>query len=76
MKAIQITVDEALLAQLDADEEVRRAGRSAVVRRLMADYLRRSKRVAVRDRYRAAYADGAGLETDFDGWEDQGQWPE
>jgi hypothetical protein len=39
MRAIQITVDERLLAALDADEEVRRLGRSAVLRRAAIEYL-------------------------------------
>jgi len=33
MRAIQITLDERLLADLDADDEVKRDGRSAVLRR-------------------------------------------
>jgi metal-responsive CopG/Arc/MetJ family transcriptional regulator len=33
MKAIQVTFDERLLCQFDADDEVRRDGRSAVLRR-------------------------------------------
>ena len=40
MKAIQISMDESLLAQLDADEEVKRDGRSAVFRRAVSSYLR------------------------------------
>jgi metal-responsive CopG/Arc/MetJ family transcriptional regulator len=32
MKPIQITIEERLLQQLDADDEVKRKGRSAVIR--------------------------------------------
>ncbi len=42
MKPIQILIDERLLQRLDADEEVRRVRRSAVLRRAAAEYLRRS----------------------------------
>ena len=41
MKAMQMTIDEQLLARLDADDEVRRDGRSAVIRRAIDAYLRR-----------------------------------
>ena len=40
MKSVQITLDEALLARLDQDDEVKRDGRSAVLRRAADLYLR------------------------------------
>jgi len=40
MKTIQITIDEKLLAKLDADEETQRDGRSAVLRRAVGEYLK------------------------------------
>ena len=58
MKAIQITLDERLLARLDADEEVKRAGRSAVIRHAVLDYLRRKRRSSVAEAYRRTYGDG------------------
>jgi metal-responsive CopG/Arc/MetJ family transcriptional regulator len=76
MKAIQITFDEALLAELDAIEEVRRDGRSAVLRRATAEYLARRRRQEISESYARAYHDGAGLGDELAGWEDQGQWPE
>ncbi len=76
MKAIQITLDEALLARLDADEEVHRDGRSAVIRRATDEYLRRRRRQAVAEQYAKAYGASAGLGSEFTGWEDEGQWPE
>jgi metal-responsive CopG/Arc/MetJ family transcriptional regulator len=68
--------DEDLLKRLDADREVRRVGRSAVLRRAAAEYLRRSRRQRIAEAYRRAYADGGGLGDDFAGWEDEGSWPE
>ena len=47
MKAIQITFDERLLEKLDSDEEVKREGRSAVIRRAVADYLRKKRRATI-----------------------------
>ena len=57
------------------DEEVRRDGRSAVLRRAIRDYLKRRRRQAIERQYREAYADGQGLGDEFEGWEKQGEWP-
>lgn len=75
MKAIQITLDEHLLARLDADEEVRRDGRSAVLRRAADEYLRRRRKRAIADAYRKAYGRDGDLGEGFSGWEDEGVWP-
>ena len=76
MKAIQVVLDEDLLARLDASEEVKAEGRSAVLRRAAAEYLARRRREAIADQYRKAYAGGEGLGEEFEGWEEQGSWPE
>lgn len=76
MKAIQVVLDEDLLARLDASEEVKAEGRSAVLRRAAAEYLARRRREAVADQYRKAYSDQTGLGGEYEGWEDQGSWPE
>jgi metal-responsive CopG/Arc/MetJ family transcriptional regulator len=75
MKPVQILIDEALLAELDADDEVRREGRSAVLRQAVREYLKRRRRQAIARQYREAYADGQGLGDEFEGWEKQGEWP-
>lgn len=73
MKAVQITFDEGLLSALDADPEVERDGRSAVIRRATAEYLRRKRRTAIAESYRRGYSGGVGSElTD---WADEGEWP-
>jgi metal-responsive CopG/Arc/MetJ family transcriptional regulator len=74
VKAIQITLDERPLARLDADEEVKRDGRSAVVRRAVFDYLRRKRRSAVAGAYRRAY--GRRKDAELEGWADEGAGPE
>ena len=76
MKAIQISMDDGLLARLDADEEVRRDGRSAVLRRAVDLYLRQRRSEAIRGAYEHAYRSGAGLGREFAGWEGEGSWPE
>lgn len=74
MKAIQITVDENLLAELDESDEVKRDGRSAVMRRAVAEYLERRRRRAISDGYLRAYGENGGLGEEFAGWETQGEW--
>jgi metal-responsive CopG/Arc/MetJ family transcriptional regulator len=75
MKAIQISFDERLLRQLDADEEVQRDGRSAVLRRAAELYLARRRERRVAAAYRAAYG-RSGASSDLAGWEDEGAWPD
>ena len=76
MKAIQVMFDETLLRELDAELEAKKQGRSAVLRQLVADYLERRREAAIDARYRQGYADGKGLGEEFEGWEDEGAWPE
>jgi len=68
-------MDESLLSRLDADEETRRDGRSAVLRRAAAEYLKRRRRAAIGEGYRKAYGKGEGLGSEFEGWEHEGTWP-
>lgn len=76
MKAIQITIDDRLLARLDADPEVKRLGRSAVFRRAVEAYLSRLRKSTVADAYRRAYGAQANPGSELDGWEEEGVWPE
>ena len=76
MRAIQVTFDETLLDQLDADDEVRQAGRSAVLRKLVGEFLRRKQEAAIDAQYRQGYADFEGLGPEYEGWEEMGEWPE
>jgi metal-responsive CopG/Arc/MetJ family transcriptional regulator len=76
MKPIQVMFDEALLARLDADEEVQKAGRSAVLRRATAEYLRRRRGRMTAESYKRAYGGGKGPVAELRGWADEGAWPE
>ena len=69
-------MDERLLRRLDDDDEVRRIGRSAVLRRAAAEYLQRRRARQVSDAYVRAYGNDEGLDDDFAGWEHEGAWPE
>lgn len=75
MKAIQITFDDQLLAELDASEEVQREGRSAVLRRAAAEYLARRRRSEIAEGYAKAYGEDPRLGDEFSGWGDEGKWP-
>ena len=76
MKAIQITIDDRLLARLDADPEVKRLGRSAVFRRAVEAYLARMRKSTILDGYRRAYGAPPTPREELDAWEDEGVWPE
>lgn len=68
--------EEELLKRLDSDPEVRKVGRSAVLRRAAAEYLRRSRAKRIAEAYRRAYRGSGGLGGEFAGWEKEGSWPE
>lgn len=54
---------------------VKRDGRSAVLRRATAEYLKRRNRAAIGEAYRRAYAKAGGLGDEFEGWVEQDKWP-
>jgi metal-responsive CopG/Arc/MetJ family transcriptional regulator len=76
MKAIQVMLDERLLAKLDATDEVQKEGRSAVLRRAVEAYLRQRHRTSIASQYRRAYRGETALGKEFAGWEEQGVWPD
>ena len=76
MKAIQITVDEKLLRELDALEEVARDGRSAVFRRAAAEYLRRRRDEEIAAQYEKGYRAFPQQPGEFDIPDDARTWPE
>jgi metal-responsive CopG/Arc/MetJ family transcriptional regulator len=76
MKPIQVMFDESLLKQLDADDEVQRLGRSAVLRRAAKEYLRNARARRIAEKYRRAYSRGDPLSGEFAAWEAEGVWPE
>ena len=55
-RAVQISIDEALLRRIDKDKESREKGRSEFIRSAVRAYLKAKQRRAVDDRIRAAYA--------------------
>jgi metal-responsive CopG/Arc/MetJ family transcriptional regulator len=75
MKPVQVMFEESLLARLDSDGDVKKVGRSAVLRRLVREYLRKKTESAIDAGYRKGYSDQSGLGPEFDGWEKEGVWP-
>lgn len=75
MKPVQILMDEELLAGLDGDEEVRRSGRSKVLRGLVAAYLESRREARLDEQYRQGYGDALRVSEELDGWDEEGSWP-
>ena len=76
MQAVRVMFDVELLAELDETPDVRRKGRSAVLRELISDFLRQRRSREIDAQYERAYAgvdDPLGQE--FQGWEKEGVWP-
>ena len=67
-------MDEDLLRSLDTIDEVREIGRSAIFRRLAAEYIKRNRDDEIAAEYAQAY--GAGRVVDeLGGWTEEGVWP-
>ena len=76
MKPVQILIDEELLAGLDEDEEVRRKGRSQVLRGLVSAYLESRREARLDAQYQRGYGDDFRVSEELDGWGEEGSWPE
>jgi hypothetical protein len=76
MKAIQITVDEELLAALDAEPTVKATGRSAAIREALQAWLQSRREATILAAYRDGYGKYPQGTDDLAGWAEQGAWPE
>ena len=76
MKAIQFTLDEALLRRVDADPEAKEKGRSAFLRNAIEDYLRRRHERAIHDAYRRGYRSRPVREGEFETSSRALAWPD
>jgi metal-responsive CopG/Arc/MetJ family transcriptional regulator len=76
MKPVQILMDEDLLAGLDEDEEVRRGGRSKVLRGLVSAYLESRRDARLDAQYVQGYGNNLRVSEELDGWDEEGSWPE
>lgn len=76
-KSIQISIDQALLEQLDADPETRAKGRSAVIREALRRHLEALRASRIDEAYARAYG-GRGDEVlaDFGPLLGAQRWPD
>jgi metal-responsive CopG/Arc/MetJ family transcriptional regulator len=76
MRAIQVTFDRELLRRIDALPEVRKAGRSAFLRRIAAAYLRARRNQEIREAYRRGYGAHPVAPGEFEVDPETIAWPE
>ena len=76
MKPVQVLFDESLLAELDTDDEVKKHGRSRVLRDLVSGYLRSRRQEILDSQYAAGYGSESQVCEEFDGWDEEGEWPD
>jgi metal-responsive CopG/Arc/MetJ family transcriptional regulator len=76
MKPVQILMDEELLARLDEDEEVRRRGRSKVLRGLVSAYLESRRDARLDAQYQQGYGNDLRVSEELAGWDEEGSWPD
>ena len=76
MKAIQFTIDEELLRQVDRDPETKRSGRSAFLRQAIRDDLARRRDRSIRAAYRKGYGEKPVSRDEFGPLSEAQAWPE
>lgn len=76
MKPVQVLFDDDLLAELDTDADVRKRGRSKILRELVAGYLKQRRQAMVDSQYAAGYGGEAQLHDDLAGWDEEGERPD
>jgi hypothetical protein len=75
MKPVQVLFDEALLSELDSDDEVEKHGRSRVLQNLVSSYLRDRRQSIVDAQYASGYGGDFKVTDELDGWEEEGERP-
>jgi len=76
MRTVQITLDEELVAQIDALAAKLGTTRSAFTRDALRDALARRRELAMERRHRAGYKKKPAGKKEFSIWHDQQVWPE
>jgi len=75
MKAIQISLDEGLLARIEATQEARDRGRSYFLRQAAEAYLRHLEQEEIRRGYEAGYDDPDRVAEEAAWPESEQAWP-
>ena len=76
MKAVQFTIEEELLRQIDRDPEVKRLGRSAFLRRAAREYLARRRDQSIKAAYRRGYGEHPVTADEFGPLMEAQAWPD
>ena len=75
-RPVQVSMDQSLLKEIDADEESKKLGRSAFIARAVINYLRQKRERDVDARLIAAYAGKADeLWAEAEPWINEQVWP-
>ncbi len=69
MKRVRVLFDESVLAELDSDAEVKKNGRSRVLRALVSSYLEDRRRTILDEQYVAGYGCGRQVSKELDEWD-------
>jgi metal-responsive CopG/Arc/MetJ family transcriptional regulator len=76
MKAVQFTIEEELLRQIDRDPQTKRAGRSAFLSQAAREYLARGRERAIQDAYRRGYREKPVAPNEFGPLMEGQAWPD
>jgi hypothetical protein len=76
MKAVQILMDEELIAAVDQEAKRRRSDRSKLVRTALTRYLADSRRGTLEQQHIHGYQKRPQRKRDLTAWERAQQWPE
>ena len=74
MKTVQMTLDEALVEEVDRAAQSLGTTRSAFTRDALRDALFRVRERAMEEKHRAGYVRHPVREGEFSGWEDEQVW--
>ncbi len=76
-RPVQVTIDDDLLAAVDADAEAKERGRSAFIRSALRLYLQAKGRRAIDAQIRAAYGEQAdSMVSEIEDLMEQQTWPD
>ena len=75
MKTVQMTIDQALLKQVDRASRKLRTTRSAFTRDALRSALRRLNELELEQRHREGYRKSPPRREEFGAWEKEQVWP-
>lgn len=76
METIQVVLDAKLLRAADIEAKRQKVNRSALIRRALAEHLKRLRERELEDRDRRGYLARPQRVEEFRIWEDAAAWPE